>query len=237
MDNRTFEPWEQNEKNLAEETRNQLIDLGIELVTFSDSWFIDRNCEGYFKAWHRNGLTKEFDRGMWGRIHNAVHWNATSKLGAEYARSSFYVFGWQVINSRVQIAAQNRRFVGGFDYHEDDVAPHTAEWIAYQEAKQEWGGNADPNYRYDLTGDLQQMFAAMRWSPNDQDSISQLEHFLHHPDEFVRSSLAVNPNIAEDILIELGYDPSIHVRNTIRMNPGTPGWLKKVLGRDFERFA
>jgi hypothetical protein len=234
MESQTVEPWEQGRKKLAEETQSQLIDLGVELVTFSNTYIIDSKCEGYFKAWHKDCRALEFDSEMWGRIRGAVYWQATSRLGAEYERSNSYVIGWQVINNRMQIAAKNLHYVGGFDYEEYEFEKFSLEWNAYQKAKREWGGSANPSYRYDLTGDLRQMFAAMRWSLTDQDTASQLEYLLHHPDEFVRSSLAANPNVPEDIQVQLGYDSSVHVRNTIRMNPGIPEWLKKVLAYDFE---
>jgi hypothetical protein len=234
MDNHTVEPWEQRNRKLANETQSLLIDLGVELVTFSNAYIIESKCEGYFKAWHKECHTLQFDSEMWGRIEDAVHWLATSNLGAEYERSHGYVIGWQVINNRVQIAAKNIYYAGGFDYEEHSFEKHSLEWNAYQEARREWGGSAEPSYRYDLTGDLPQMFAAMHWSSNTQGAASQLEHFLHHPDEFVRSSLAANPNTPEDTLVQLGYDSSIYVRNTIRMNPGIPEWLKKALAYDFE---
>jgi hypothetical protein len=214
-----------------EQVRQRLIEQGVELITFSQYWYND---EGFprprqMKAWNSSGNEVKLDGGIEYSILSFLH---HLLLPMQYGNDQ-KVFGWQVKNNCLQVSASNLEYANRYGYPED-FQNESEEWNAYREAVSKWGGHSDPNYEYALSENLQQMLEASRWSSESLNSQTQLEVFFQHEDEFVRSSLAANPNIPEGTLVQLGYDHSPFVRNSVRMNPAIPDWLNNVLGKQLE---
>jgi hypothetical protein len=193
-----------------EQVRQKLIEADVELVTFSWFWYSDSYGYHDQKAFRSDG-TEVTSAYSWVELDSAGH--AVSAFFPKFRESKLAVFGWQVKNNRVQIAARPEE---------------------YDDPDDEFLGEAGQDYTYTLENGLQQMLEASRWSSESLNPQTQLEVFFQHEDDFVRSSLAANPNIPEDTLVQLGYDPSPFVRNSVRMNPAIPDWLKKALGKELE---
>jgi hypothetical protein len=212
---------------LNEQRRLRLLEKGVELLTFSQYWYSDEILSRQLKAWGADGKEIKLDDeiGAW------IVWSVYSVLSPVRHMANEKVFGWQVRNNCLQIAAPNLDFTNLYG-HVDDLQneSESEELNAYWEAAKKWGGYSNPNYEYTLSENLKTMLEASRWSTEIHDAETQLELYLHDSDEFVRSSIAANPNVSEETLVQLGYDSSAFVRNSVRMNPATPRWLLDSLG-------
>jgi hypothetical protein len=195
-----------------EQARQKLMEADVELVTFSWFWYSDSYGYHDQKAFQSDGteVTSTYTYDELASAGHAVGYFFPKYRGDERKPT---VFGWQVKNNRVQIVAEPQEI---------------------PEPDEVWRAEAGPNYSYSLENSLQKMLEASRWSPDFPNAQADLEIFLHHEDEFVRSSLAANPNVTEGTLVQLGYDHSPFVRNSVRMNPAIPDWLKKELGKQLE---
>jgi hypothetical protein len=216
-------------------TRQEIIALGVELITFSYYHHGDERMCRHFKAWSIKGIEILLTQTQWISVHGAIWQNVPSEGTWDK------VWGWQVMNNRFQIATANLKYTHKFEDPEmfefdgQNMSQFDECLEKYFKASQAWGGeSSDPNREYELSNNLQQMLEASRWSPTDLNAEQLLEYYLKHADEFVRSSLAANPNTPEEVLVQLGYDHSPFVRNSIRMNPEIPEWLQKTLGKTLE---
>jgi hypothetical protein len=206
-----------------ESTRLQLLELGIEFITFCQYWYNDETFPLHAKAWTIDGIEMQLSDVMWEQTRWALH-NVFKPVHVE---ANEKVFGWNLRNNSLQTAARNLEFTHEFgDYDSLDVETR----VAYEQTTQVWGIAADPNYKYDVSENLKIMLDASRWSTEVKDAETWLELYLNDNDEFVRSSIAANPNVSEENLVQLGYDHSSFVRNSVRMNPATPRWLLDSLG-------
>jgi Leucine rich repeat variant len=211
-----------------DQIRLQLMEWDVVLVTFSEYWYGDETHARHFKAWAANGYEKKISDDFWDAIGFFLLDETISITTA--SRPYGVVYGWQIANDTLQIAAPELHHHGRYGDPEDQ----NTDMIVYNKAKEEWGGWSNPNFEYVFKPNLSQLFAASAWSPQIENANIQLEQFFGDHDEFVRAALAANPNAPEEILLELASDPSPHVRNSIRMNPRTPAWIQQSLGLNLE---
>jgi hypothetical protein len=206
-----------------ESIRLKLLEMGIEFITFSQYWYSDVTFPLHAKAWASNGTEIQLSDTIW----EQTRWSLHKVLKPVPVEANEKVFGWHLKNNTLQMAAHDLEFTNEFgDYDALDEGTR----IAYEQRTREWGIAADPNYKYEVSNDLKVMLEAAQWSQKTVSAQELLEVYMQHPDEFVRSSLAANPNVSEAVLVKLAEDQSAFVRNSVRMNPNVPMWIKEAIG-------
>jgi hypothetical protein len=116
---------------LNEQRRLRLLEKGVELLTFSQYWYNDETFTRHFKAWSSDGAEIKLDQ--WPEADLYFH---LKDLGIH---DWYKVFGWQVRNGFIQIAAQDLEYIGGDSKSWDLLEGE--EWQAYQHAAKHWVEN------------------------------------------------------------------------------------------------